>query len=92
MVEHRQKVGSLRLKYARGGLAIGVFLFVLGFCGFFFLVFWYFGLFCFKSSEDTGLTQGSITDLSHPSCWEVETRGLLSFSKTQVQPPWSPMA
>ena len=49
MVEHRQKVGSLRLKYARVGLAIGVFLFVLGFCGFFF--FWCFGiLVCFVLS------------------------------------------
>ena len=43
MVEHRHKVGSLRLKYARVGLAIGVFLFVLGFFFFFFgvLVFWF---------------------------------------------------
>ena len=90
MVEQRQKVGSLRLKYARVGLAIGVFLFVCLFVCF--LVFWYFGLFCSKSSEDTGLTQGAITDFSHPSCWEVKTRGLLSFSKTQVQPPRSPMA
>ena len=45
MVEQRQKVGSLRLKYARVGLAIGVFLFVCLF------VFWCFGiLVCFVLS------------------------------------------
>ena len=39
-----------------------------------------------KSSEHTGLMRGVITYLYHPPCWEVETKGLLPFSKNQIQP------